>query len=283
MLYLNAYQPYLVKREQAVLSLPVIIENSEYRLLYSKKPTDSLYTKMIVLYNNSRDVVEDREEVLRCVYAIHGLSLYREPESQFILDVKLGNPNLRTEEIEALKTLVTEKEQFNEREREVLQQQLDYHKDLKAVGKPLSEVSQKLLDYKKQVESLDKVTEEQLFHAIELAEERTKQRDEMERLLFSNGEYIRPHALKLFNKHKRTIRTLVGRKMYRNLRKEMTSAERNSPRIIRETNRIQGTKMHTKKDYLAFLEKKKTVKERFEEQSQDIVKRAWILSPDYAF
>jgi len=41
-MYLNAYRPYLAKREQAVLSLPVIIENSEYRLLYSKKPTDSL-------------------------------------------------------------------------------------------------------------------------------------------------------------------------------------------------------------------------------------------------
>lgn len=59
------------KRERAVMSLPVIIQNQEYRLLYSKMMYEPLYTKMIVLYNNG-EVVFDADETHRCLYASHG-------------------------------------------------------------------------------------------------------------------------------------------------------------------------------------------------------------------
>ncbi|GAJ98824.1 hypothetical protein JCM19055_1781 [Geomicrobium sp. JCM 19055] len=61
----------------------------------------------------------------------------------------------------------------------------------------------------------------------------------------------------------------------------MKGAERESPRLIRETNKVYGTTLNTKKDFLNFLKNKPTDKERFKEQLEVIFDQAWVLSRNY--
>ncbi|MBM7634991.1 hypothetical protein [Geomicrobium sediminis] len=280
-IYQKAYEPYMEKREQAVMSLPIVIQEQEYRLLYSKTTLEPLYTKMIVLYNDGQ-VVFDTDETHRCLYASHGLTLYKEPESQFDYDVRQGEPKRRSSEIEGLKKLIDQGSGlFDQTEQEVIKNHLEYYIGLKEVGKPLSEVGQQLIDHKRELERSEKVTEEQLLSAIELYDERTKQRDAVERLLFSNGEYTRKDTNNLFRKHRRDIIKLIGRRTYRRIVNEIKGAENASPRIIRETNQVYERNMNSKTDFLTFLDQKPTVKEMFINQSEKVMDLAWILSSNY--
>jgi len=282
-IYLNAFKPYLSKRERADMSLPIKIENREYRHLFSRMPNDPLYTKLMVLYNDG-EIVTDADEVRRSISSVFGLTLYQEPESQLKLDIKQGDVALRKTEIDALTKL---KEgsltQFSASDQEAVSDHLEYFKSLEEVGKPLSIVAKKILDHKKLIESSDKVTEEQLLFGIDLAEERTQHRNELERLLFFNGEYTRQEVSKVFRKHKRSIRAVIGRNAYRKIVSEMKGAERETPRIIRETNKIYGTSLNNKKDFLNFLKNKPKDKERFQEQLEVIFDQAWVLSRNYNY
>ncbi|EZH65391.1 hypothetical protein DH09_17335 [Bacillaceae bacterium JMAK1] len=280
--YLEAYEPYLSNKERADMSIPIKIESREYRHLFSKMPKDPLYSKLIVLYNNG-DVVTNADEVRRCVYSVFGLTLFQEPDSQFEFDIRQGDPELRRVEIESLTKLTHQQPNpFNESEQEVISQHLKYFKDLEKVGGYLKEVSTKLLDRKRFIGRADKITEEELLDMINLVEERTTHRNELERLLFFNGEYTREEAYRIFRKHKRSIRKVIGRYSYRKVVSEMRDAEKASPRLIRETNTIYGRSMQSKKDFLHFLENKPTDKERFQEQLDIMIDRTWILSSNYS-
>ncbi|WP_193745069.1 hypothetical protein [Geomicrobium sp. JCM 19038] len=281
-IYLTAYEPYLSNSERADVSVPIRIENKDYRHLFSKMPKDTLYSKLLVLYNDG-EVVTDVDEVRRCVYSVFGLTLFQEPDSQFEFDIRQGDPELRRVEIESLTKLIhRHSDFFDESEQEVISQHLKYFKDLEKVGGYLKEVSTKLLDRKRFMERADNINEEELLDSIDLVEERTTHRNELERLLFSNGEYTRQDVHRIFRKHKKSIRKVIGRYAYRKVVSEMRDAEKASPRLIRETNAIYGRSMQTKKDFLHFLENKPTDKERFQEQLDIMIDRTWILSSNYS-
>ncbi|GAJ98825.1 hypothetical protein [Geomicrobium sp. JCM 19055] len=251
-IYLKAYEPYLSNKERADMSIPIKIEDREYRHLFSKMPKDPLYSKLIVLYNNG-DVVTNVDEVRRCVYSVFGLTLFQEPDSQFEFDIRQGDPDHRRVEIEGLTKLSHQQPNpFDESEQEVISQHLKYFKGLENIGKPLKEVSAKLLDRKRFMERTDKITEEELLDTINLVEERTTHRNELERLLFFNGEYTREEAYRIFRKHKRSIRKVIGRNSYRRVVSEMRGAEKESPRIIQEASAIYGRSMQSKKRFSSF-------------------------------